>query len=74
MAETMQLDRIIREPDRIKVANSEVFDRYSRKLGAIVGVTLHMGNWELASWPMTREGRAVGTNGPAPSIARSTAP
>ena len=60
MVETMELDRVIRDPDRIRLANPHVFKRYSRKPGAIVGVTLHMGNWELAIWPMTREGASGG--------------
>lgn len=56
MAETMQLDRIIREPERIKIANAEVFARYRNKLGPAVGVSLHMGNYELAIWPLTLAG------------------
>src|SRR5262245_51134892 len=50
MAETMQIDRIIADPDRIHlVAGTEkVFERYRNKMGAAIGVTLHMGNWELA--------------------------
>ena len=57
MAETMQLDRIVAEPDRITVANAHVFDRYINKMGPLIGVSLHMGNWELAIWPMTRGGQ-----------------
>ena len=60
MAETMQIDRIIRDPERVKVSNAHVFARYARKLGPVVGVSLHMGNWELAIWPMTRDGAEVG--------------
>ena len=60
MAETMQIDRILREPDRVRVSNADVFQRYARKLGPVVGVSLHMGNWELAIWPMTRDGAEVG--------------
>lgn len=58
MVETMQLDRIIAEPDRIELIDStaRVFDRYRNKMGAAIGVTLHMGNWELASWPLTVAG------------------
>lgn len=51
MAETMQIDRLIAEPNRIKIADAELFGRYANKLGAAVGVSLHMGNWELAIWP-----------------------
>jgi KDO2-lipid IV(A) lauroyltransferase len=58
MAETMQIDRIIAEPDRIKLTpvTERVFARYKNKMGSAIGVTLHMGNWELAAWPMTVAG------------------
>ncbi len=58
MAETMQLDRILRDRARIEIANLPVFARYRDKLGPIVGVSLHMGNWELAIWPLTVAGAA----------------
>jgi KDO2-lipid IV(A) lauroyltransferase len=57
MAETMLIDRIIRDPTRIEILNSRMFDRYRDKLGAAIGVSLHMGNWELAIWPMTISGK-----------------
>ncbi|MFN0219186.1 MAG: lysophospholipid acyltransferase family protein [Hyphomicrobium sp.] len=53
MAETMRLDQIIAEPDRLVIKNPAVFERYANKLGPIVGASLHMGNWELAIWPLT---------------------
>jgi len=58
MAETMQIDRIIADPDRIRLipTTEKVFSRYRNKMGAAIGVTLHMGNWELAAWPMTLAG------------------
>jgi KDO2-lipid IV(A) lauroyltransferase len=56
MAETMQIDRILKEPDRIGYANYHVFARYKDKLGPIVGASLHMGNWELAIWPLVVAG------------------
>jgi Kdo2-lipid IVA lauroyltransferase/acyltransferase len=56
MAETMQIDRILRDPTRIEIANLMVFARYRDKLGPIVGVSLHTGNWELAIWPLTASG------------------
>jgi KDO2-lipid IV(A) lauroyltransferase len=58
MAETMQIDRIIADPDRIQLTpvTAKVFERYRNKMGAAIGVTLHMGNWELAAWPMTVAG------------------
>jgi KDO2-lipid IV(A) lauroyltransferase len=58
MAETMQIDRLIAEPDRIQLEphTAHFFARYRGKMGAAVGVSLHMGNWELAAWPMTQMG------------------
>ena len=58
MAETMQIDRLIAEPDRIQLEphTAHFFARYQGKMGAAVGVSLHMGNWELAAWPMTQMG------------------
>jgi KDO2-lipid IV(A) lauroyltransferase len=58
MAETMQIDRIIAEPGRVRLTpeTAKVFERYRNKMGAAIGVTLHMGNWELAAWPMTVAG------------------
>lgn len=56
MAETMQIDRILDEPERIEIENGEVFARYKDKLGPIVGISLHMGNWELAIWPLAISG------------------
>jgi len=56
MAETMQLDRIIADPERVVIASQKMFSRYQNKMGSAVGVTLHMGNWELAAWPMTVAG------------------
>jgi len=58
MAETMQIDRIIAEPDRIQLepGTARVYARYKDKMGPAIGVTLHMGNWELAAWPMTAAG------------------
>lgn len=58
MAETMRIDQITRDPERIKIRNADVFNRYANKLGPIVGASLHMGNWELAVWPLT----VAGTN------------
>ena len=58
MVETMQLDRIISQPDRIRMTDqtAKVFARYRNKMGPAIGVTLHMGNWELAAWPLTVAG------------------
>jgi KDO2-lipid IV(A) lauroyltransferase len=51
MAETMQIDRLIQDPSRIRIASDKLFSRYKDKLGAAIGVSLHMGNWELSIWP-----------------------
>jgi KDO2-lipid IV(A) lauroyltransferase len=56
MAETMRIDHIIAEPWRLTIRNPEVFNSYASKLGPIVGASLHMGNWELAIWPLTIAG------------------
>jgi Kdo2-lipid IVA lauroyltransferase/acyltransferase len=56
MAETMQIDRIIKDPKRIEIADAKLYGRYKDKLGPAIGVTLHMGNWELAIWPFTMAG------------------
>ena len=53
MVETMQIDRLIGDPTRITILSERLFNRYSGKLGAAIGVSLHMGNWELAIWPLT---------------------
>ncbi|MDX2307350.1 MAG: lipid A biosynthesis acyltransferase [Hyphomicrobium sp.] len=51
MAETIQIDRLIAEPGRIAITPDKVFGRYKDKLGPAIGVSLHMGNWEVAIWP-----------------------
>jgi KDO2-lipid IV(A) lauroyltransferase len=56
MAETMQIDRILKQPKRIELANEKVFARYKDKLGPVIGASLHMGNWELAIWPLVVAG------------------
>lgn len=56
MAETIQLDRILADPTRIEITTAS-FGRYRDKQGPIVGASLHMGNWELAIWPLTSSGK-----------------
>jgi Kdo2-lipid IVA lauroyltransferase/acyltransferase len=56
MVETMQLDRILKQPDRIEIINPEVLERYRGKMGPLVCCSLHTGNWELANWPMVAIG------------------
>ena len=52
MVETMQLDRILNQPERIETLNPHILERYRGKLGSVICCSLHTGNWELASWPM----------------------
>ena len=56
MAETMQIDRILADPGRIEIVSQDIHRRYKDKLGSAIGVSLHMGNWELAIWPFTLAG------------------
>lgn len=56
MAETMQLDRLLDQPDRIDVINGHILERYRGKMGSAICVSLHMGNWELAMWPLAQSG------------------
>ena len=56
MAETMQLDRILADPDRIKIKNQKMLERYWGKMGSAICVSLHTGNWELAMWPLAAAG------------------
>lgn len=51
MAETMQIDRLIHDPSRITIVSDRLFGRYKGKLGPAIGISLHMGNWELSVWP-----------------------
>lgn len=51
MVETIQIDKLIADPGRIAISPDQVFRRYKDKLGPAIGVSLHMGNWELAIWP-----------------------
>jgi Kdo2-lipid IVA lauroyltransferase/acyltransferase len=53
MAETMNIDRILKEPDRLHVTNGHVIARYKDKMGPVLIVTMHMGNWELGMWPLS---------------------
>jgi KDO2-lipid IV(A) lauroyltransferase len=56
MAETMQMDRVLAKPDSIVITSRKLFERYSGKLGPAIGVSMHMGNWELAIWPFVVAG------------------
>ena len=56
MVETMQIDRVLRDPSRIEIESAALFSRYKDKLGPAIGVSLHMGNWEFAIWPLVIAG------------------
>lgn len=56
IVETMQIDRILADPDRIEIENLPMVLRYKDKMGAVIAATMHMGNWELASWPLAVAG------------------
>lgn len=56
MAETMMLDRILKDPDRITLVDDFVSKRYSNKMGSAICISMHSGNWELAMWPMVKAG------------------
>jgi Kdo2-lipid IVA lauroyltransferase/acyltransferase len=60
MAETMLLDRILDEPERMEVETPALVKTYRGKLGAVVCASMHMGNWELAMWPLTQMGAKPG--------------
>lgn len=56
MAETMVLDRILDDPERIEILNEGMLQRYYGKMGSAVCTSLHTGNWELAMWPLSAAG------------------
>jgi Kdo2-lipid IVA lauroyltransferase/acyltransferase len=51
MAETILLDRILKDPSRIEFENPALIARYRDKMGSAVFTSLHMGNWEIAVSP-----------------------
>ncbi|MGD9867534.1 MAG: lysophospholipid acyltransferase family protein [Hyphomicrobiales bacterium] len=52
MVEMMQIDRILEQPDRISLDSDFFIHRYKGKMGPAIAVSMHMGNWELAMWPL----------------------
>ncbi len=56
-AETLVLDRLAREPDRFAIPDREAMAAEMATAGAVVGCSLHMGNWEAAILPMVLFGR-----------------
>jgi Kdo2-lipid IVA lauroyltransferase/acyltransferase len=56
VAETMLLDRILKQPERMKIANLDHLTSLMEEPRPQIGVTLHMGNWELAAWGCAASG------------------
>jgi len=56
MAEGLQIDRILADPSRLELPQQHVLERYNNKMGAVVGATIHQGNWELSILPLTLAG------------------
>jgi len=52
IVETVQIDRVLADPSCIDIPDQHLLARYGAKLGPAIGVSLHMGNWELAIWPL----------------------
>jgi KDO2-lipid IV(A) lauroyltransferase len=50
VAETMLLDRILKQPGRMDIVNADRITSRMEQPGPQIGVTLHMGNWELAAY------------------------
>jgi KDO2-lipid IV(A) lauroyltransferase len=48
IAETMLLDRILADPSRLIVDDREAVSALLERSGAALGLTLHLGNWEIA--------------------------
>lgn len=51
-AEMMQIDRLLEQPERIEITDDFFVRRYKGKMGSIICASMHMGNWELAMWPL----------------------
>jgi KDO2-lipid IV(A) lauroyltransferase len=50
VAETMLLDRILKQPERMEIVNRDHVTSLMAQPRRQIGVTLHMGNWEFAAW------------------------
>jgi len=56
MVETMNIDKILKDPGRLHVTNGHWVARYKNKMGPALIVTMHMGNWEIGMWPVMLAG------------------
>jgi Kdo2-lipid IVA lauroyltransferase/acyltransferase len=52
MAETFQLDRLLKDPSRFEFENPALISRYRDKTGPLVIAAPHMGNWEVGILPL----------------------
>lgn len=50
--ETMQIDRLLDQPDRLELEDDFFVKRYKGKMGTVVIAGMHMGNWEIGCWPL----------------------
>ncbi|MFN3745222.1 MAG: lysophospholipid acyltransferase family protein [Hyphomicrobiaceae bacterium] len=57
-AETFYIDRLIADPSRIEITDEARWRSEMQAAASAVGATAHIGNWELAIWPMTKFGLA----------------
>jgi KDO2-lipid IV(A) lauroyltransferase len=55
-AETFYIDRIVADPSRLEIVDEAHWRTRMREGGSAVGMTAHLGNWEIAVWPMTKFG------------------
>jgi Kdo2-lipid IVA lauroyltransferase/acyltransferase len=51
MAETVQLDRVLKDPSRVEFEDPALIARYKDKMGGFVIAGPHMGNWEIGILP-----------------------
>jgi KDO2-lipid IV(A) lauroyltransferase len=58
MAETFLMDRLLKEPSLIEYERPDLIERYRDKMGPLVFVAPHMGNWEIGVMPA----HAIGSN------------
>lgn len=56
VAETMLLNRILAQPERMEIVERDRLKRRMGQPGPQMGVTLHMGNWELAAYGCAASG------------------
>ena len=50
VAEMLMLDRVCSDPKRIQIVRKAELEQLIRGAGPRIGITLHLGNWELSGW------------------------